>query len=384
MNRIYFDNASTTPLEPRVYDVMTAAMREQFGNPSSIHFHGRHARSLVEEARKKIANILKASIGEVFFSSTATEANNMIIKNCVDFLDVKRIISSPTEHHCILHSLDFVRDHRNVEIIYLNIDKNGNPDLTQLRKLISESKVKTLVTLMHGNNEIGTILDLKEVSAICKESGTLLHCDTVQTMGKYSIDVNDTPLSFLSGASHKFHGPKGVGFFYMNGDNVIPPFIHGGAQERNMRAGTENLHGIIGMAKALEIANTERETVISLISELRTHFKSRLTNELHDIHFNGNQDDRYLHHVLSVSFPPTDKADMLMFNLDISGISASSGSACSSGIETDSHVLMAIDHPLERKTVRFSFSKFNTIEEVNTVVEKLKTMTPTKSDNDAN
>jgi len=197
-------------------------------------------------------------------------------------------------------------------------------------------------------------------------------------MGKYDIDVNKHKISFLSGASHKFHGPKGSGFFYMNGDNIIPPFIHGGAQERNMRAGTENLHGIVGMAEALQIAYDEREEIINHISTLRNHFKSRLINEFEDVRFNGNQEENYLHHVLSVSFPNSPKADMLMFNLDISGISASSGSACSSGIEADSHVLVAINHPKDRKTVRFSFSKFNTLQEVDQVVEKLKSMTPTK------
>ena len=215
-------------------------------------------------------------------------------------------------------------------------------------------------------------------SEICASHNALFHCDTVQTIGKYDIDVSKNKVSFLSGASHKFHGPKGVGFFYMNGDNIIPPFIHGGAQERNTRAGTENLHGIIGIAEALRISYQEREDVINHISKLRDRFKSRLINELEDIRFNGNQEENFLHHVLSVSFPNSPKAEMLMFNLDISGISASSGSACSSGIESDSHVLVAINHPKDRKTVRFSFSKFNTLEEVDQVIEKIKSMTPTK------
>lgn len=379
MKRIYFDNASTTPLEPRVYEMMIKSMKEQYGNPSSIHFHGRHARSLIEEARKKIANILKASIGEIYFCSTATEANNMILKNCVESLGVRRIITSPTEHHCVLHSLDYLQSQNGIEVIFLNVDDKGNPDLNQLDNLLEDKSKKTLVTLMHGNNEIGTQIDFPRVCAICDKHQVLFHCDAVQSIGKYDINVSEHKVSFLSGASHKFHGPKGVGFFYMNGDNIIPPFIHGGAQERNMRAGTENLHGIIGIAEALQIAYQEREEVVNHISTLREHFKSRLINEFDDIIFNGNQDDKYLHHVLSISFPPSPKVEMLMFNLDISGISASSGSACSSGIESDSHVLLAINHPKGRKTVRFSFSKFNTIEEVDHVVEKLKTMSPTKS-----
>ncbi len=378
MDRIYFDNASTTPLEPRVYDMMIKAMKEQFGNPSSIHYHGRHARSLVEEARKKIANILRASIGEIYFCSTATEANNMILKNAVEFLNVERIITSPTEHHCVIHSLDYLKEHNDLEVVFLDVDDFGNPDLGQLDQLISDKSKKTLVSLMHGNNEIGTKLDFAKVSEMCSSHEVLFHCDAVQSVGKYDIDVSKNKVSFLSGASHKFHGPKGVGFFYMNGDNIIPPFIHGGAQERNMRAGTENLHGIIGIAEALKISYQEREAVIDHISTLRDRFKSRLINELDDIRFNGNQEENFLHHVLSVSFPNSPKAEMLMFNLDIAGISASSGSACSSGIETDSHVLVAINHPKDRKTVRFSFSKFNTLEEVDQVIEKIKSMTPTK------
>ncbi len=379
MDRIYFDNASTTPLEPRVYDMMVRTMKEQFGNPSSIHYHGRHARSLIEEARKKIANILKASIGEIYFCSTATEANNMILKNAVEFLGVQKIITSPTEHHCILNSLDFLQKQYDPEIIFLEVDNFGNPNLNQLKELLDDKSKKTLVSLMHGNNEIGTQLDFVRVSELCANHNVFFHCDAVQSIGKYDINVSKHKVSFLSGASHKFHGPKGVGFFYMNGDNIIPPFIHGGSQERNMRAGTENLHGIIGIAEALQIAYQEREEVINHISQLRFHFKNRLINELEDIRFNGNQDDHYLHHVLSVSFPDSPKAAMLMFNLDIAGISASSGSACSSGIESDSHVLMAINHPKNRKTVRFSFSKFNTLKEVDQAIEKIKSMTPNKA-----
>lgn len=380
MDRIYFDNASTTPIEPRVFELMVKHMKEQFGNPSSIHFHGRHAKSLVEDARKKVANIIKSSIGEIYFCSTATEANNMILKNAVESLGVKRIITSPTEHHCILHSLDYLKEKNDLNVILLKVDNKGNPDLNELDSILDDSSEKTLVSLMHGNNEIGTKLNFERASEICAQHQVLFHCDAVQSIGKYDIDVSKNKVSFLSAASHKFHGPKGVGFFYMNGDNIIPPYIHGGAQERNMRAGTENVHGIIGIAEALKIAYTDRDQVIDHISTLREYFKKRLSEEFNDIRFNGNQTDNYLHHVLSVSFPPSPKAELLMFNLDIAGISASSGSACSSGIEADSHVLVAIGHPIERKTVRFSFSKFNRLEEVDAVISKLKTMIPSKTD----
>lgn len=379
MKRVYLDNASTTPLDPRVQTRMIEVMKKHYGNPSSIHHHGRHARSIIEDARKRVANVIKASIGEVFFTSSATEANNMILKNCAEYLGVTHIVSSPTEHHCVLHSLDYLASEHNIKISLLDVDERGNISLDQLKELISGSE-KTLVSLMLGNNEIGTMIDLTAVSAICAESeGTLFHTDSVQAMGKYEIDVNKTPVSFLTGTAHKFHGPKGVGFFYMNDENIIPPFIHGGAQERNMRAGTENVIGIAGMAEALDIAISELTAVSEHVNALRKHFIHRLTSEFDDVDINGNMDELRLDHIVSVSFPPTEKADMLMFNLDISGISASSGSACSSGIENDSHVLVAIGHPAERKTIRFSFSKFNVKEEVDHVIEKLKSMTPIKS-----
>jgi len=360
---------------------MIDVMKNHYGNPSSIHFHGRHARSIIEDARKRIANVLKASIGEIFFTSSATEANNMILKNCVEYLNVTRIVSAPTEHHCILHTMDYLRDERGVEIIMLDVDQNGNIDYEQLASILSSSSKNTLVSLMLGNNEIGTMIDLKRVCDICATNeNVLLHTDSVQAMGKYHINVNETSIAFLSGTAHKFHGPKGAGFFYMNDENIIPPYIHGGAQERNMRAGTENVIGIAGMAEALDIAVSEQNLIIEHITEIRERFIQRLLTEFEDIRINGNTEELYMHHVLSVSFPASPKADMLMFNLDISGVSASSGSACSSGIENDSHVLVAIGHEAERKTVRFSFSKFNTVEEADQVIEKLKSMTPVKSE----
>ncbi len=378
MTRIYLDNASTTPIDHKVLDRMIAVMKDSFGNPSSIHHHGRVSKSIIEDARKKIAYILKASIGEIFFTSSATESINTALKNSVHYLGVKHIISSPTEHHCVFHTLDHLADQYGVTVTYLDVDDKGNPDLTQLETLLhTNPEEKKMVTLMHANNEIGTMLDMKKVGELCQATDTLFQCDTVQSLGKFDINLSETYTSFISGSAHKFHGPKGVGFLYMNMDNIIPPYLHGGAQERNMRAGTENIYGIVGQALALEIAHTEREDHKAHILGLRDHFKQRLTSEFVDIRFNGNQEDHFLYHVLSVSFLSTPKADMLMFNLDISGISASSGSACSSGIASDSHVLTAIGHPSDRKTIRFSFSKYNTLEEIDTVVEKLKSLTPT-------
>lgn len=376
--RIYFDNASTTPMLTAVIDHMVKVSREDFGNPSSIHQHGRKAKSIVENARKLVAKALNASLGEVFFTSSATEANNMILKNAVQDLGIQKIISSPTEHHCVLHSLDYLTLHNKCMVEYIEVDKYGNINYNHLEVLLKNSNAKTMVSVMHGNNEIGTMTDIEKIGMMCKDYQTLFHCDSVQTIGKYSIDVQAAHISFLSGSAHKFHGPKGVGFVYINNKNIISPYIHGGAQERNMRAGTENVTGIAGLAMALELAVQNMDSNRNKIQHLRQVFKQRLEKEFDDIQFNGRQDDLFMSHVLSVSFPPGPKADMLVMNLDIAGISASSGSACSAGIEEDSHVLVAIGHPAERKTIRFSFSAFNTEEEIHYTVEKLKSMTSVK------
>ena len=373
MEHIYLDHAATTPLIKPVIVEMTKVMEEHFGNASSIHHHGRQAKMMIENARKSIANALGASIGEIFFCSSATEAHNMILVNSIRDLGVKRIISSPLEHHCIIHTLDYLSKTSDVEITYLSVDNEGNIDLNQLNTLL-EDNTKTLVSLMYVNNEIGNILDIKSVSEICINHNALFHCDSVQAVGKLPLNVNEFPLSFLAGSAHKFNGPKGVGFFYMNSDNIISPMLYGGAQERNMRAGTENIIGIIGMSTALEKAIEEKEERANAVSKINQHMRRRL-NELDNIIINGtNQID----HILSVSFPASSKADMLMFNLDISRISVSSGSACSSGIEHDSHVLQHIGHPIERKTIRFSFSHLNSIEEIDYVIEQLKKFTPVK------
>lgn len=369
--KIYFDNASTTPLLPEVKESMIDIINNYFGNPSSIHSYGRQTKSLVEESRKIIAEYFNASTGEIFFTSGATEANNMSLLCSIRDLGVKRIISSPTEHHCILHTLNYIKEQNLAEVEYLNVNKQGEIDLNELEQHLDSSDAKTIVSLMHANNEIGTLHDIAGIAAICKEKGSLFHCDTAQTVGKYSIDLNEVGVSFLSGSAHKFFGPKGVGFIYINNDNLIKPLMHGGDQERGMRSGTENIYGIVGMAKALSIAKSESEDRKEKVSTIKNHFKNSLKDNFSDIGFNGAQDNQ-LYNVLSVSFPQSSKSEMIMMNLDISGISASGGSACSSGVENDSHVLQAIGHDPRRKTVRFSFSHFNTIEEVDFVIDKLK------------
>lgn len=377
MHRVYFDNAATTPISEEVIQAMLPVLREQYGNPSSIHAEGRQVRALIESARKTVARCIGASIADVFFTSGGTESNNMAIKCAVRDLGVRRIISSPTEHHCGLHTIETVARESGVEVVWLPVDSRGRVDLEALEQALAAGQdTKTLVSLMHANNEIGTMLNVDQVAALCKQFGALFHTDSVQTIGHFSWDVNQTLLSFLSGAAHKFHGPKGVGFIYINPDNSIHPFIDGGGQERNMRGGTENVYGIVGLAKALELATADMETRAAQIRELRRYMMDRLQESFEDIQFNGDYDGHSLYTVLSVSFPPAPKNEMLLLSLDISGVSASGGSACSSGAEKGSHVLEAIGADPQRKSIRFSFSHYNTREEVDFVVGKLQTILP--------
>jgi cysteine desulfurase len=373
--RIYLDNAATTPMHPDVIKEMLGIMSEDYGNPSSIHRHGRTSKAIIEQSRKTVAKRINASIGDVFFTSSATEANNTILKIAVQHLGISRIISSPTEHPCVQETISFLSKNKQVHVDWVEIDHHGNIDLAHLKRLLSKSTdSKTLLSIMHGNNEIGTMSDMLAIGSLCKRYHTLYHCDAVQTIGKYPIDVQAAGVHFLSGSAHKFHGPKGIGFMFIDGSNMLSPFIHGGAQERNMRAGTENVAGIAGLAKALDIVSHDMEKNYQHNLQLRAYLKNRLQHELQDVQFNGNQEEYFLAHVLSVSFPPSPKADMLVMNLDIAGISASSASACSAGIEEDSHVMKAIHHPPDRKTIRFSFSSMNTIAELDYLVDRIKGM----------
>lgn len=369
--RVYFDNAATTPLRPEVLEAMMPYLTESYGNPSSIHQEGRKTRAAIEAARKKVAQLIGASTGEIFFTSGGTESNNMAIKCAVRDLGVKRIITSIAEHHCVKHSVEHLRSMELVKVDYVKLDEYGLPDITHLEELLSVSDVPTLVTLMHANNEIGSMLDLPAVSALCRQYGAFLHSDTVQTVGHYPVNVQNVPIDFISGAAHKFFGPKGVGFIYINNRCDIHPYIDGGSQERNMRAGTENIAGIVGLAKALELAMDEFESDMTYVSELKDYMKAQLLEVCPDARINGHPEDN-LYSVLSVSFPPGPYSELLIMSLDIAGISVSGGSACSSGAESQSHVMEAIGHPANRKTVRFSFCGKNTKEEVDFTIGKLE------------
>jgi cysteine desulfurase len=375
MQRVYLDNAATTPIDPQVIAAMTDALTHLYGNPSSIHADGRNARAAIEEARKTVAKLINASIGEVFFTSGGTESNNMVLKNAVRDLGVRRIVSSKLEHHAVLHTIDSLVKSGFCTAEYVDFDEKGTINLENLDAILRGPSEKTLVTLMHSNNEIGTMIDMDKVADLCKKHGALFHSDTVQTLGFYPIDVQKTKVDFLNGSAHKFHGPKGVGFVYINSETSIKPFIDGGAQERNMRGGTENISGIVGLAKALELAYADNAAKRAHVEHCRNYLKNRLLETFEDIKFIGDTEGGHFK-VLNVSFPSSPKSELLLFSLDISGISASGGSACSSGAEGGSHVLDALQIDPSRKSIRFSFSHKNTIEDVDFVIEKLMKMTP--------
>lgn len=370
--RIFFDNAATTPTDERVIEVMVDALRKTNGNPSSIHQEGRTARAAVEQARRLIARTLNASIGEIFFTSGGTESSNMALKRSVQDLGVRRIISSKTEHHCVLHSLEALAKEAGVEVVFVKQNIHGHIQLEHLEELLKNSGLKTLVSLMHANNEIGTLLDLEQVAKLCNNYDALFHTDTVQTIGFYPIDLSKQRISFLTGSAHKFHGPKGVGFIYINSNNIVHPFIDGGSQERNMRGGTENIAGILGMAKALELAALEMQERKKHIQDLRDYFAAALQNNFEDLEFNGDPFGQGHYKILSVGFPPGSRTDLLLLNLDIAGVAVSGGSACSSGVDVGSHVMDALKHGSLRQTLRFSFSHLNTRVEVDQVIQRLK------------
>ncbi|MFN8249619.1 MAG: cysteine desulfurase family protein [Ferruginibacter sp.] len=374
MQRIYFDNAATTALDPQVLEAMMPYLTEKYGNPSSIYSYGRETRLAVETARKSVAKILNAHPAEIFFTSGGTESSNTAIQASVRDLGCRHIITSPIEHHAVTHTVEHLDNMDVVKVSYVKLLPNGHIDLDNLEELLAASDEKTLVSLMHANNEIGNMLDIHAVGELCKLYNAIFHSDTVQTVGHFPFDLRKTPVHFITGAGHKFHGPKGVGILYINENVRIKPFVHGGAQERNMRAGTENVYGIVGFAKALELATENHEADSAHIGTLKYYMHDELKKHIRGVGFNGDVLGRSLYTVLSASFPKTEKSEMILFNLDINHICASGGSACTSGAEQGSHVIRAINNNPNQVTVRFSFSKHNTKEEVDTVIEKLKTL----------
>jgi cysteine desulfurase len=371
MDRIYFDNAASTPMDPVVLEAMMPFLSEQFGNPSSIYSYGRETRMAIEQARKLVAKNLGARTSEIFFTSGGTESTNTILHAAIENLGCTHIISSPIEHHATLHTVQHLAKLENVQLSFVQILPNGHIDTSHLETLLTEHPEKTIVTIMHANNEIGNMIDLVEIGSICKKHNAYFHSDTVQTVGHFAFDLSNTPVDFITGASHKFHGPKGVGILYINENIKITPFIHGGAQERNMRAGTENVYGIVGFAKALDIATAHYEKDSTYIQSLKKYMYDLLIEKISGISFNGDPFGKSLYTLLSVNFPKSEKTEMLLFNLDIHHICASGGSACSSGAQQGSHVIQALNKANTMATVRFSFSKHNTKAEIDKVVATL-------------
>lgn len=377
MEKIYLDNAATTQMREEVVDRIAAVMKENYGNPSSTHAYGRSAKSLVEQARKGVAKLLNVKAAEIIFTSGGTEADNLVLVSAVRDLGIKRMISSRIEHHAVLHTLQYLEKEFGTVIEYVDLDKRGQINFMHLEELLSESADKTLVSLMHVNNEVGNITDIKRVGGLCKRYEALFHSDTVQSVGHFEMDLQDIPVDFTAVSAHKFHGPKGVGFAYIRQNSGLRPLIIGGEQERGLRAGTEGVHNIVGLQKALEKAyqnlNEEREN----IQGLKFHFIQELKKNLPGVKFNGACEDfeRSTYTLINVCLPfSAEKASLLLFQLDLHGIACSKGSACQSGSDKGSHVLSAFlnEEDLTKPSVRFSFSHYNTLAEIDHVVSVLR------------
>lgn len=377
MKKVYFDNAATTQIRNEVVICMSEVLKTEFGNPSSTHSYGRSSKSLLENARKEIAGLLNVSASEIIFTSGGTEADNLVLTSCVRDLGVERVITSPIEHHAVLHTLEWLQKSYGIEIEYVKLDDCGLVDYENLETLLKDTSKKSLVSLMHVNNEVGNILDLKKVALLCKEHDALFHSDTVQSMASYEFDFKDIPIDFAVASAHKFHGAKGSGFAFIRKNSGLRPLIHGGEQERGMRAGTESVHSIAGMAEAFKIAYRNLDQERAYISGLKDYFKEKLKVAIPGIKFNGSCEDNEnsTYKVLNVCLPiAAEKAVLLLFQLDLKGIACSKGSACQSGSEGGSHVLKAIlsEEDLQKPSLRFSFSIFNNKEEIDFVVSALK------------
>ena len=371
--RVYLDNAATTQIAPEVIDYMAELMKSDYANPSSIHHGGRKSRILVENARKTVSNYLNTSPGNIFFTSGGTEADNMAIRRGILDNNISHAITSSISHKAVIYPLEELSDKKKIVLNYIKLDNNGKIDLIHLEDLLKNNP-KTFVSIMHANNEIGTIQPIIEIGDLCKKYNAIFHCDTVQTIAHYPIDLQKINVDFITGSAHKFHGPKGVGFIYISDNIDVEPFISGGSQERNMRAGTENVHAIAGLAKAMELSYEKMDNDKEYISQIKKHMINQLKLNINDVQFNANCTDfnSSLFKILSVSFPKISESEMLLFNLDIKGISCSGGSACSAGNMSGSHVLDVICKDDNRTGVRFSFSRYNTKEEIDYTVEKIK------------
>ena len=376
MNKIYFDNAATTEMSDKVISVIMDTMKNNYGNPSSTHSFGRNSKSILELSRKFIAEKLNAKTSEIIFTSGGTESNNMIIKSVVEAQNIERIITTKIEHKAVLNSIESISKTKKISVEYLDVDNCGNPNIEQLKNSLEKSDQMTLVSLMHINNEIGTIINLNEYGEICRSNNALFHSDTVQTIGHYDLDLSATTIDFITCSAHKFHGPKGVGFAYINNETIINPFIEGGSQERGYRGGTESIHNILGLKTAFEISYESLEKDSKKVSKIKEYFIHSILKNIPGTKINGNSDTHNSSYtILNICLPITkEKKTVLDFKLDLAGIACSSGSACQSGSSKPSHVLSEIlsNSEMEKISLRFSFSKFNSLDEVDYVVTFLK------------
>ncbi|WP_299228763.1 cysteine desulfurase family protein [uncultured Psychroserpens sp.] len=376
MNSVYFDNAATTQIRNEVIDRMAEVMKLNYGNPSSTHAYGRQSKSLIEASRKEIASFFNVTSSEIIFTSGGTEADNLVIRSAVKDLKVEEVITSKIEHHAILHLIDELVIEYNVSVKYVNVDHKGDINIAHLEQLLSSNK-KQLVSLMHINNEIGNKLDIVKVASLCKTHDALFHSDTVQSVGHYKLDLSAIPIDFIAASAHKFHGPKGVGFAYVRKNSGLRASIFGGEQERGLRAGTEAIHNIVGLNEALRLSYQNLDSERSYIENLKAYFIQQLKTISDEIQFNGQSEsiEKSTYTLVNVCLPiAPEKAQMLQFQLDLKGIACSKGSACQSGSSQNSHVLTEIldDEYLQRPSVRFSFSSYNTKEEVDYVIAVLK------------
>ena len=376
MNSVYFDNAATTPIRAEVIDVISEIMKNNFGNPSSSHSFGRSSKVLLEKSRKTIASYLNVSASEIIFTSGGTEADNLVLNSVVKDLDITHIIISKIEHHAVLHTVEKLKRDFNIKVSYVNLDEFGNIDFKHLESLF-QIKAKTLVSLMHVNNEIGNILDIKRVADLCKLNNALFHSDAVQSVGHYKMDLQDIPVDFLAASAHKFYGPKGVGFAFIRKNSGLRPLIIGGEQERGLRAGTESIHNIVGMEVALKNAYDNLDNETGYVKELKQYFIDGIKKVIPEVKFNGDSYSlvKSTYTLVNICLPiALEKSAMLLFQLDLKGIACSKGSACQSGSSQNSHVLTEIlnDDDLQKPSIRFSFSIYNTKEEIDYVIGVLK------------
>ena len=376
MKSVYFDNAATTPMRDEVVDAIAEVLRNNFGNPSSSHSFGRASKVLVEKSRKLIAKHLNVSAGEIVFTSGGSEADNLVLNSAVKDLGVTHIVTSKIEHHAVLHTVKKLQNEFKIQVSYLDLDDKGEIDFSQLEHLL-QSESKTLVSLMHINNEIGNIIDIKRVADLCKQNRALFHSDAVQSVGHYNLDLQNVPVDFIAASAHKFHGPKGVGFAFIRKNSGLKPLIVGGEQERGLRAGTESIHNIVGLEVAIKEAYNNLNDEIVYIKGLKQYFIDEIKKEIPNVKFNGCSDDleKSTYTLVNICLPiPVKKEDMLLFQLDLKGIACSKGSACQSGSSQVSHVLSEIlkGEDLQKPSIRFSFSKYNTKAEADYVISVLK------------